>query len=60
MNSGARKKSIWCSFVVVHVGSLREKMASRPPPKVIEFVEPGKQRRERKAVWPLVRTDFML
>lgn len=31
-------------------------MASRrPPPKVIEFVEPGKQRREKKAVWPPVK-----
>lgn len=54
-------KHIWSFFVVVvHVGSLREKMASRPPPKVIEFVEPGKQRRGRKAVWPPVRADFIM
>ena len=46
-----------CSLFVVQVGSLREKMTSHPPPKVIEFVEPGKQRREKKAVWPPVRAE---
>lgn len=30
-------------------------MASRPSPKVIEFVEPGKQRRERKGMRPQVK-----
>lgn len=35
-------------------------MVSRPPPKVIEFVEPGKQRREKKAVWTPVCTDFII
>ena len=35
-------------------------MASRPPPKVIEFVEPGKERREKKGAWPSVSADFII
>jgi len=34
----------------LHNSSLRGKVPSRPPPKVIEFIEPGKQRTHEKAV----------
>ncbi|XP_078366497.1 40S small subunit processome assembly factor 1-like [Oculina patagonica] len=33
-------------------------MANRPPPKIIEFVEPGKQRKEKKAI-PLVKRKWV-
>lgn len=50
----------YCSFIsVVHAGSLSERMANRPPPKVIEFVEPGRQRKEKKAI-PPVCTDLRM
>lgn len=57
MFSGARliHFSLIC---VLHAGSLSERMANRPPPKIIEFVEPGKQRKEKKTI-PPVCTDFI-
>lgn len=41
-------------LIFIHAGYLSEKMASRPPPKVIEFVEPGtRQRKEKKDLSPV-------
>lgn len=40
------------SYISTSVGSWTEKKANRPLPKVIEFVEPGKQLKKKKSLPP--------
>ncbi|XP_022804696.1 uncharacterized protein C1orf131 homolog [Stylophora pistillata] len=40
------------SYNSTSLGSLAEKKANRPPPKEIEFVEPGKQLKKKKLLQP--------